>query len=72
MNASPLTSQETCQYELRFQSLFNEGRGYSFPCDEEGHVDIDALGTKARLNYFYARTVIGREFSMPAVQRTLH
>jgi hypothetical protein len=31
-------------------------------------VDIDALGERARLNYFYARTVIGREFSIPAVQ----
>ncbi|HEV7915039.1 MAG TPA: hypothetical protein VGP22_14830 [Albitalea sp.] len=66
------TSLQTTQYELRFQSLFNEGRAYAFPCDEAGHVDIDALGTKARLNYFYARTVIGREFSLPAVQRTLH
>ena len=59
-------------YVLRFQSLFHEGRAYSFPCDEEGHVDIDSLGRTERLNYFYARTVIGREFAMPAVQRTLH
>ena len=42
------------------------------PGDEAGHVDIDSLSARARLNYFYARTVIGREFSMPAVQRTLH
>ncbi|WP_280150889.1 hypothetical protein [Piscinibacter sp. XHJ-5] len=69
MNASV----NQAQYELRFQSLFHEGRGYSFPCDASGHVDLDALGSKARLNYFYARTVIGREFSMPAVlPRTLH
>ena len=68
MNAST----ESAGYELRFQHLFNEGRAFSFPCDEEGHVDIDSLGRTARLNYFYARTVIGREFSMPAVQRTLH
>jgi hypothetical protein len=72
MNASHLTSQDTAHYELRFQSLFNEGRAYAFPCDEAGHVDIDSLSDKARLNYFYARTVIGREFSLPAVQRTLH
>ena len=42
------------------------------PCDESGHVDLDALGAKARLNYFYARTVVGREFALPAVLRTLH
>ena len=66
------TTTEATRYELRFQSLFTEGRAYSFPCDEEGHVDIDSLGRTERLNYFYARTVIGREFSLPAVQWTLH
>jgi hypothetical protein len=55
-------------YELRFQSLFDEGRGYFFPCDAQGHVDIDSLSERARNNYLYARTVIGREFAVPAVQ----
>lgn len=56
-------------YELRFRSLFNEGRAYAFPCDAEGHVDLDALSPRALQNYLYARTVIGREVSMPVVQR---
>ena len=56
-------------FELRFQSLFQEGRGYSFPCDASGQVDIDSLSDRARCNYFFARTVIGREFAIPAVQR---
>ena len=55
-------------YELRFQSLFNGGRAYVFPCDATGHVDMDALSAMARENYLYARTVIGREFSFPAVR----
>jgi hypothetical protein len=55
-------------FELRFQSLFNEGRGLAFPCDAAGHVELDALSERARTNYFYARTVIGREFACPAVQ----
>jgi hypothetical protein len=59
--------QDRGTYELSFRSLFSHGRGYAFPCDAEGHVDIDALSFKARQNYFYARTVIGRELSMPAV-----
>ena len=67
MNASQMPAHESAHYELRFQSLFDEGRGYAFPCDAAGHVDLDSLGDKARHNYFYARTVIGREFSMPAV-----
>ncbi len=54
-------------YQLRFQSLFQQGRGYAFPCDETGHVDMDTLSDQARNNYFYARTVIGREFATPAV-----
>jgi hypothetical protein len=54
-------------YELRFRSLFNPGRGYSFACDSSGRVDIDALSERARCNYLFARTVIGREFEMPMV-----
>ena len=53
------------RYELRFDALFNPGRGYAFPCDAHGQVHLDSLGEMARLNYFYARTVIGREFPAP-------
>jgi hypothetical protein len=36
-------------------------------------VAIDALDARTRLNYFYARTVIGREFARPVVTPvTLH
>ena len=59
------------RFELRFQSLFDDGRGFAFSCDEAGHVDIDTLSTQARLNYFYARTVIGREVAMPAVRASM-
>lgn len=62
-------AQALAVHELRFQSLFNAGSGYAFPCDAQGHVDIDALGERVRQNYFYARTCIGREFHMPAVRR---
>ena len=59
-------------YELRFRSLFDEGRGLAFPCDAAGRVDLDALSARARHNYFYARSVIGRDFAMPAVHAALH
>lgn len=59
-------------YELRFQSLFNQGRAMAFPCDAQGHVDLDALSDTARENYFYARTVVGREYAMPAVMPAHH
>lgn len=56
------------RYELRFQSLFDEGRALAFPCDAGGQVDMDALSSAARRNYLYARTLIGREFATPAVR----
>lgn len=63
---------EGAAYELRFSSLFNEGRGFAFPCDAGGHVDLDRLSERLRLNYLYARTLIGRDFSVPAVVPRLH
>jgi hypothetical protein len=56
------------QFELRFQSLFDSGRGYAFPCDPQGHVDLDRLSDRARNNYLYARAMVGRELSVPAVR----
>jgi hypothetical protein len=58
-------------YELRFQSLFHEGRALAFPCDERGAVDLDALSERARNNYFLARSVVGRDFASPSVVRSL-
>jgi hypothetical protein len=64
------TSQASAAYELRFRSLFVEGRAFAFPCDAEGHVDMDSMSRQALNNYLYARTVIGRELAMPAVLPT--
>jgi hypothetical protein len=71
-NASPACA--TCgHYELCFRSLSDPGRALGFPCDAAGRVDIDALSERARMSYFYARTVIGREYAIPAVApRFLH
>jgi hypothetical protein len=55
------------RFELRFESLVRPGRAFAFPCDAQGSVDLDRLSEPARHNYFYARTVIGREFACPAV-----
>jgi hypothetical protein len=68
MNATAMTQG----FELRFQSLFAEGRGLAFPCDAVGQVNLDALSERARCNYFFARSVIGREYAHPAVLPTLH
>ncbi len=54
-------------YEIRFRSIFHEGRGVAFPCDEKGQVDLDVLSERARANYLYARAVVGREYLAPSV-----
>ena len=56
-------------YELRFRSLFDEGRGYAFPCDVRGCVDMDAMSERARLNYLFARAMVGAELVRPKVVR---
>lgn len=60
-----------CSHEIRFQSLFHEGRALCFPCDARGLVPIDALSDRARDNYLYARAVIGREYAYPSVKPRL-
>lgn len=70
MNARNHSAPVSSAFELRFQSLFNEGRALVFPCDAAGHVDLDALGERARNNYCYARAMVGRDFARPAVRPT--
>jgi len=65
MNTSPA-------YELRFQSLFHEGRALAFPCDATGRVALDALSERARCNYFGARHRIGRDYAVPRVLPASH
>ena len=62
-------SAPTGRFEVRYESLFNAGRALCFPCDAQGQVELDAMSDRARANYFYARSVIGREFATPAVLR---
>ena len=62
-----ITSSAT-PFQLRFRSLFDAGRGYAFPCDCSGQVDLDRLSDRARNNYLYARAMVGRELAHPAVE----
>lgn len=54
-------------WELRFESLFVEGRGLSFPCNAAGQVDLGALSERARANFLRAQAVVGREYRTPSV-----
>lgn len=70
MNTLSMSLQDSFpRFELRFQSLFTEGRALTFPCDDQGRVHFDLLSEKARANYLYARVVVGREYATPAVMQ---
>ncbi len=54
-------------FELRFRSLFQEGRALAFACDANGQIDLDRLSDRARQSYLYARALVGRDFAQPEV-----
>jgi hypothetical protein len=68
MTPVPTASAHHASYLLWFHSSFHEGRALAFPCDAEGRVDMDSLSERARNNYLFARTAVGRDFAMPVVQ----
>src|SRR5262245_28358442 len=57
------------QFEIRFRSLLQRGLELIFPCDRDGRVDLDVLSDRAKINYLFARAMVGREYSRPAVCR---
>jgi hypothetical protein len=67
MNAVQALGFEARNFELRFRSLFNEGRALSFDCDADGRIDLDRLSERARQRYLYARALVGRDYAQPEV-----
>ena len=65
-----MNDSHTDGFRLCFRSLFNHGRGFAFPCDPKGQVDLDHMSERARNNYFYARAMVGRDLAVPAVEAT--
>ena len=66
---SSAVAQRSAQYELRFRPLTEIGCGFAFPCDGSGHVPMDELSERARINYLYARAAVGYELQWPLVRR---
>jgi hypothetical protein len=62
----PVPSQGI-RFELRFTDLLTRQCEYAFPCDKTGLVDIDELTDRRRADYFYARTMVGKELSAPVL-----
>ena len=55
-------------FQLCFRSLVDSARAYAFPCDPQGRVDLDHLTERSRINYLFARAMVGRELAVPAVE----
>ena len=56
------------QFQLCFRSLLRHGRGFAFPCDPHGHVNMDRLTERMRNNYLFARAMVGRELQVPEIR----
>ncbi len=56
-------------FELRFESRFENERDLVFPCDEQGRVEIDSLSERARIDYLFARAMLGRQYAASRVIR---
>lgn len=65
-----MTPVDVLFFQLRFRSLYCPGRGFAFPCDAQGHVDIEHLSAHARESYLRASALVGRELSLPTVEAT--
>lgn len=70
-NPSSATRTAIAGWELRFEPLFAGRRGFVFPCDAQGQVDMNRLSERALQNYLYARAMMGRETAWPRVQPSL-
>lgn len=67
-----MNTASATEFQLRYRSLFDPGRGFAFPCDARGQVDLDSLSERSRNNYLYARAMVGKELELPAVERAMH
>ncbi|GAB3765394.1 hypothetical protein GCM10028796_22580 [Ramlibacter monticola] len=63
-----MTQTSDIEFQLCFRNLYHGGRGFAFPCDAEGRVDLNHMSERARNNYLYARAMIGREVAHACVE----
>jgi hypothetical protein len=54
-------------FEIHYVCLANDQGDLSFPCDCQGHVELDALSPQAAENYLFARAMVGRDYALPAL-----
>ena len=67
MNAAQPLPAPGLRYNIRFESIRKERLALEFPCDAEGRVELDGLNDGARIDYLFARAVVGGEFRSPSI-----
>ena len=59
------TTGSGIHYELRFDSLYEMGRAFRFPCDAIGRVALDALSARQRQSLERVMELVGRDYAAP-------
>ena len=70
MSANALATRDA-QFELRFGSLFQPGRAYSFPCNADGQVRLDRLPARQQQSFLRVQQLVGREYAAPVIAPAL-
>lgn len=53
------------KFQLRFNALYEQGKGYTFPCDKDGKVDISSMSASEIESYALVHVLTGLEYSYP-------
>ena len=67
MDTSSASTADQPRFLLRYRSLSSHRCDFAFPCDPQGHVNLDELSELARENYLYARAMVGRDLLQPQI-----
>ena len=69
MYQNPLQPMPAIRHLLHFEAIAAGCRGYVFPCDASGQVEIDRLSDRERVDFLFARHLVGLRFQRQLVEQ---
>ena len=66
-SAHPALNASEPGLALRFVPRGRDRRCLTFPCNAAGHVEMDRLSERERIDYLFARALRGRDYSLDMV-----